>query len=204
MNISWPTIISILGSCGSGKSYSIKYLLKVNRDHFNYVIIFTSTGFTNSYNYLNEYGVNSTTFNTMDVERKIKSIMIRQKKYKQAGYNFNILIVFDDIMGAVKPYSNELKLLLSTYRHYNISIIFVSQYANSIPTYIRELSSYALVFNQFTLPSLKACYSSYFAEHDSLSKFNQWFKNKLNVKYSFYFVDRVSKSKIICKAPANL
>ena len=63
---------------------------------------------------------------------------------------------------------------------------------------------YAIVFNQFTMASLKAIYQSYFAEHDSLSKFNLWFKNKLNVKYSFYFVNRVDKSKTIMKAPANL
>lgn len=204
MNINFPSIISVCGSCGSGKSWSIKYILKLYKDFFKHVIVFTSTGFTNSYDYLKDYGIKNTVMNTMDVEKKIMKIMMRQKAYKEKGYEFNVLIIFDDCMGCVKPYSDELKLLLSTYRHYNLSVIFVAQFANQLSTFCRELSSYAIVFNQYTKRSLEAIYNSYFMEHDSLAKFMIWFKNKLNVKYSFYFVDRVNKSKTIMKAPANL
>jgi hypothetical protein len=168
------------------------------------VIVFTSTGFSGNYDYFREYGLTYNLFNTIDVEDKLVKIMKRQKAYMKKGYNFKVLIIFDDIMGCIKIYSDPLKQLLSTHRWYGLSVIFISQFASSIPTFIRELSYYAFVFNQYSKKSLQACYESYFAEQESFAKFKAWFDNKLSVQYSFYFVDRLNKKKMVCKAPANL
>ena len=204
LDLMFPSIISVLGSCGAGKSYITKYIITENKKKFDDCIVFTSTGFTNSYNYLNELEIKPHILGLIDIDLKIKRIMKKQKNYHKKGIKSRLLVVFDDILGAMKTYSKMMLRLLSTFRQYNISIIFISQYAASTPTFIRELSYYNIVFNQETQNSMKACHESYFREFSTLGKFIEWFQNKLKEKYTFFFIDRLKKIKFIARAPSKI
>ncbi len=172
-----------------------------SKDVFDYVLVFTSTGFTDSYKYLNKLGIKNKILSSLNIDESIEKIMDKQKKFYLNKIDSKICIIFDDIMGTLNSYSKVLKRLLGSFRHYNISIIFVAQYASVIPTYIRELSFYNIIFNQTTFASLKSIYESYFRNFNSQKEFGGCFRNKLSLPYSFFFVDKINKRKFIAKAP---
>jgi len=191
--------MSILGSCGAGKTVLCKYIISYFEDKFDFVFVITSTGFNGQYDFLDTLSLKNKVMNTIDFDKKIAFIMKKQKAYIDSGIKPSILIVFDDVMGSIKT-SKKIKLLISTFRHYNINIIFISQYANAISTELRELCFYSCVFNQFTERSLKAVNESYFA-HMNFKDFKMFINKKLSKPYTFMFVDRIKKKNSIMKAP---
>ncbi len=73
-----------------------------------------------------------------------------------------------------------------------------------MPSFIRELTFYCIIFDQTTAKSLQNVYESYFRDIDNLKEFIRWFKEQLKKQYSFYFIDRLKKKRFVCKAPSNL
>lgn len=200
LNIKNAKIVSILGSCGSGKTHVVKYIISNNKNIYDYVIIITSTAFTNQYEYLTKLGINYKVLSTMDVDDKIKKIKGYQKRHRETK---SLLLIFDDV--SITSLSGEIKLLFNCHRHYNMSVFFVAQFATALAPQIRELSNYVIIFNQKTEKSLRAVYENYFtSEVDSFKDFNVFFKNKLKVQYTFFFVDREDRGKLpfIARAPA--
>lgn len=197
-----PFIFNINGSCGSGKSYFIQYLVKCLKNSFNCVIVFSNTAnFTNDYEFLKELGIKNFIFSSLDVDEKIKKIMAIQKKNRQKDNPANVLIIFDDILGTIKD-NKIFKDLVSTFRHYRISIIFSVQYVSGSATYLREISNYVIIFNQRTQNALKLCYENYFADsYENFSSFKQDFVKKLQ-NYHFYFIDRIKNKKFIMVCPS--
>lgn len=202
LNIEFPSVLSILGACKSGKSYLAKFLVTTYKKQFNNIIVFTSTGFTKSYDFIETLGIKSTISGTINIDKKITYILKLSQQYIEKNHNPKTLIIFDDVMGSIKSYSEKLKQLLSTYRHYNISVMFISQYSNAIPTYIRELSGYIFIFNQESKNCKKLVHESYFMDVcDKLTDFINFFNDQLKVEHSFYFVDRINKNKFVAKCP---
>lgn len=196
-----PYILNVLGSCGAGKTNVCKYIITTGIEEFEYVIVITSTGFIGNFDFLNKLKKPNKVLPIIDVEKNIRMIMKKQREYFMKKVQSRLLIVMDDIMGSINMYSNEMKRLLSTYRNFNISIIFICQYASCTPTYIRELAPFNIVFNQTTASSLKCVYESYFRDIDTLKDFIKWFRNQLNQPFTFFFIDKLNKKKTICKAP---
>ena len=207
MNMENPFILYILGGMKAGKSHLITWLVNEKRNDFDNVIVFTSTGFTGSYAYLKRFHFKSNIFTTFEIDKRLNYITQKQKEYVENGFRSTsrLLIILDDIMGCINVQSKALKALLSTFRHHETSIIFVSQYAMEIPRYIRSLAWYCIIFNQETEDDLEAIWKSYFRnEARTLRNFVEWFENKLNEKYTFYFVNRVLKTKFIARCPAKI
>ena len=78
---------------------------------------------------------------------KINKILEHQKKSKDSNNPKQCLIILDDTIGQKLDISfkTNLDLLFSRGRHYNISIIFISQYIkNYISTTIRNNIDYLL------------------------------------------------------------
>jgi hypothetical protein len=100
--------------------------------------------------------------------------------------------------------SKVLKDLITTYRHYRISIIFSAQYVCGAASYLREISSYIVIFNQRTLNALKITFENYFAsEFENFAEFKKHFTNKLR-DYHFYFIDRIVNKKYIMMCPSSI
>lgn len=200
--IKTPFIMSVNGFCGSGKSYFISYLVRSLKDEYDCIIVFSNTAnFTNDYDFLDTSGLKNFIFTSLDAEEKIKQIMGIQKKNRLSDKQRNVLIIFDDILGSIKD-NKCFKDLISTFRHYRISIIFSVQYISASATYLREISQYIVIFNQRTNNALKLCYENYFADtYENFSSFKLDFCKKLQ-NYNFYFIDRISNNKYIMKCPS--
>lgn len=204
--IKLPFITNIAGHCGSGKSYFIKYLIQSLKDEFNCIAVFSNTAqFTEDYDFLKKLdGPNLKTLilNSIVADEAIKKIMAIQKRNRQMDRKRNVLVIFDDIFGSIKD-SKVFKDLVSTFRHYNISIIFSAQYITASATYLREISNYIVIFHQRTMASLKICYENYFiADYENFNSFKTAFAKKLQ-KYHFYFIDRINDKKTVMLCPST-
>jgi ABC-type dipeptide/oligopeptide/nickel transport system ATPase component len=210
MNIIKPPFsLTLTGHCGSGKSYLIKYIIRSfqQKSFFDFICVFSNTAnFTEDYDFLKDKpaedpstGTRYAIFSPIYADEKIKRLMQIQKKNRENDNKKNVLIVFDDCFGSVKD-SKQFKDLISTYRHYNFSIIFSVQYISGSTTYLREISQYAAIFEQRSANALKLCYESYFQEFEKYTEFKKFFKDKLK-KYRFFFINRSDNTKKIMKCP---
>ena len=67
--------MSVLGSCGSGKNRIIKYIMAESKYVFDYVLVFTSTGFRDSYKYLNKLGIKNKILSSLNIDESVEKIM---------------------------------------------------------------------------------------------------------------------------------
>lgn len=197
------TITTLSGANGSGKTNLIRYMIlsfQASSEPFEYIFIMSNTAsFSGDFLFLEKlkhtmkYGY---TINSPDnFERDINLLLDIQKKNK-----FRVLVIFDDIMSLSKQ-NKTLKVLTSQQRHFNITILFSIQVIKEAATFMREISSYDIIYDLKTELSLKACYTNYFfTEYRSLAAFCEEFCKKLN-KYEFFFVDRYNNKKDIMIAP---
>lgn len=192
-----PFTINIAGYCGSGKSVCIKYIVQsfMASDKFDCILVFSSTGnFTKDYEFLKQYDVKSAVLSTLVVEEKMRQVMKIQKSNRENNKRTNVLIICDDIFGSIKD-SKVFKDLVSTHRHYNISLIFSIQFISGAATFLREICQYVIIFDQRTKTSLQACYENYFmGEFENFKEFKDHFTKKL-AKYHFFFIDRSTTEK---------
>lgn len=203
--IQLPFTLNVAGHCGSGKTVMIRYLIKSLKSQLDCVVVISNTAnFTEDYKFLDDYqNIKCKIFNSLSAENVIKALMQIQKRNRENDNKKNVLLIFDDVFGSIKD-SKYFKDLVSTYRHYNISIIFSAQYISGSQTYLREISNYVVVFNQRTQSALKLAYEAYFAaDFETFGEFKNHFKNSLP-QYHFYFIDRKNDKKSIMVAPAKL
>ena len=199
MNIQFPFSMAIFGRPRSGKSYFIKYLLNSYRDKYDHVVLISPTVFNGDYDFLKDRS--HTMSNTNDFNDKIKLIMDKQKHYKQQfGHCNRIILIFDDCAGLIKE-SKVITNLMSSYRHFNCSVLFVGQYVFNVQSVLRDICTYAVIFNQNNRKSLKECYDSYFGHINTFNEFKDWFCNALCQKYTFCFVNNDSLVRTFMRCP---
>ena len=95
------------------------------------------------------------------------------KKQKELGIKTNIspsFIVFDDIIGQMDLNSGFMSEFLTTYRHYNITLIAATQYLYKVPPLFREQADIRVMFCQTTKRSIEACYETYGQDFDNQKK----------------------------------
>lgn len=198
--VKFPTILLVVGFCESGKSYAIQYTVRTT-PIFDFVVVISSTAKMNDdYGFLKELGLKHRVYDSRELTNILDYVMKIQEKNIKEGNKVNVLIILDDVMGALQN-SKVFARLASCYRHFLISLIISTQYCNSQTTYIRELASYIYVFDQRTEVSMKAVYQSYFNDVGSFQDFKRFFA-RLN-KYEFFFINRGAKTKQVMKCPPN-
>lgn len=142
-----------------GKSVFIKYVLctMFMEQRIKYGIVFCPTAFTGSYDFIpSQYVYNSYDIN---IVKRLMGIQVQQKK--QNGYIEPAFIVFDDCIGSMDFNSNLINKLITSNRHYNLTIFLATQYLFKIPPLIRDCVSYFICFRQKTTKSVKAIYETY-------------------------------------------
>ena len=82
-------------------------------------------------------------------------------KYQNENPSNRLLLIFDDIIGSLDFNSPLITILVTRYRHFNIGLIFSTQYLFKIPPPIRECTSKASIFYQEMKKSMNACYETY-------------------------------------------
>ena len=146
MDVKLPFSMIVVSKRNSGKSYLTKHLLKlfmVDNKLFNYIVLFSSTAhLSKDFDCLPKKAIQED-FSSA----KVNKILDFQKASKDSKNPKQCLIILDDTIGAkLDPsFKSNLDLLFSRGRHFNISIIFISQYIkNYISTTIRNNIDYLL------------------------------------------------------------
>ena len=193
MDISVPFSMVIVSKRNSGKSYLTKHLLQmfmINNTLFDYIVLFSSTAnLTKDFECLPKKAIQDD-FSTA----KVNKILEHQKKSKDSKNPKQCLIILDDTIGQKLDISfkTNLDLLFSRGRHYNISIIFISQYIkNYISTTIRNNIDY-LLFSVNNYNVIKIIYD--LVVYDGSIKDFIKFVNEKTKNYTFLIYNNLNYS----------
>jgi hypothetical protein len=154
-----------------GKSTLIKFELYkgAQQKTYDYAIIFTKNtddGFEKiideSYIYYNYK------------DSALAKILKFQKDKIEEGNSLKLLLIFDDVIGSIDFNFPLMTILITRYRHFNIGVVFSTQYLFKIPPTIRECASKAIMFYQKTKKSLNACYETYGQSFGTYKKFAEY------------------------------
>lgn len=184
-----PFLMYITGSCGSGKSNAAKYIIKslFFEKKIDICFIFSPTAKISSdgsYDFLPSEFIHDKL-----TETKIKNLMKFQKK---SNNKHNMLIIMDDCIGSFPKNSNVLNNFLSTHRHYNISLIFISQYLKGVNPTWRSLFNYVMISKPSNYEDIAKFKSIWFSD---ISDLPNHFNKLCNGKYKFCYVDLNSDAK---------
>ena len=157
-----PNITLITAGPNSGKTVLCKYILYdlFKNKKLNYGIVFCPTGFNNSYDYLPKKYL----YAQFDENTLIQLVNLQISQIKQHGKAKPAFVVFDDCIGSINFTSPLFSKLVTTYRHYNILLIFTTQYLFKVPPVLRECTTYFITFKQPTKRSVQAIHETFMNE----------------------------------------
>ena len=192
MDTSRARIVVVCGACGSGKSYACRALLKTlfQQGILKWIRIYSHTAAANhEYDWAPQGCVHPINLDAVSEYHK-KLLKAREEQGgKELPQN---AIIWDDSLGALKnPYDPRLTSLFATHRHSGTWLFYLSQTATGIPTTLRSLCDYALVFasrfHRERRHLFHFCGSWYEREKDFLEMFDNATKGK---HYCLIYTDR--------------
>ena len=193
MDVKLPFSMVIVSKRNSGKSFLTKYLLKMfmmDNKLFDYIVLFSSTAhLTKDFECLPKKSILED-FSTT----KINKILEYQKKAKDSNKPKQCLIILDDTIGQKLDitFKTNLDLIFSRGRHFNISIIFISQYIkNYISATIRNNIDY-LLFSVNNYNVIKIIYD--LVVYDGSIKDFIKFVNEKTKNYTFLIYNNLNYS----------
>lgn len=169
-----PHVALLVGKPRTGKSVFMNYLthqLMVDQPRlpdrtdqtqvdtktgpaFDYVVVVSPTVLQNrDYDWLDD-SFKHTEFNSALLQRLFET----QQKNKSP----RCLLIMDDAVGNKEMNGNDMKRLMTTYRHWNITVWLSVQYLNqAVPTVIRDCCTMVLWGRMTTKRSIDAMYESF-------------------------------------------
>ena len=141
-----PWLSLFVGAKHSGKTQCIRYICRAYAHVFASIIVFCPTALTGAYDFLPKKAV----FEDYDPE-VMRGIMARQEEYSRSGKKVHVLCIFDDALSSEtieweKRKQSELSRLWSANRHWNLSVIVVTQSLKRVPRLLRDNVDYACIF----------------------------------------------------------
>jgi len=145
------TSMCVIGKSGSGKTNSVISMLtneRMLKDAFDFIYLFS--GIKPDQELIEPLKLpKHQVFNDFE-EDDVKKIMDKMEKTVEKNGMKNtpsVLFIFDDILGKPKFLkSSTMSKLITTNRHFNISVIIMSQYFKKLPPVIRTNCSYYMIF----------------------------------------------------------
>lgn len=199
-----PFFLLINGSIGHGKSHLIKYIIHKNKDKFDYGIVFTQTWFKEgNFDYLPEKYVHK------DYDEEIlKNFMALQSKLIKRGISKQTFCIFDDVLDATTFNNKYFKRLITTLRHFQISVIISTQYCNSIPPIYRANVMATAIFKSDMNNQLKALFESYGQNFSCFNDFKNYVMENTG-DYRFIWYDKKNTGNLkqkyqVMKCPAKI
>jgi hypothetical protein len=185
MKLERPGLLLINGEQGRGKSKLIDYLMYKNRKNFDYGVVFTNTHFEpGNYDYISEKYIHPEyDESVLESLMKIQEDLIKEKKFKDC------FVIFDDCIDKKQFESPVLKRACTQLRHYNMTIIFATQYANILPPWMRSNAMGIVMFLSDSHRNLKALFESYGQKFDSFNNFKNYIMMNLG-NYKFVYYDK--------------
>lgn len=169
-----PMLSLLIGRSKSGKTYFIKFLinyLTCKLKLFKFGIVFTGTGFTKDYDYIDKKYV----LPAFSDSTHLKYIQKLQKMKKELGDNMPAnFIVYDDLLGVLDK-SKSMDNWFSTFRHTNTYLFLSSQYLNSSASspLVRIQTNLLFAFDDRTKRTRTSLYEWFGGFFDSQAEFNE-------------------------------
>lgn len=185
-NLITPSLNIIIASQGSGKSHLIKYLMYKLRKNFDYGLVFSNTFFDDDpFPYIEDKTLIHPEYN----EEVLENLMKIQAK---VGKRKSAYVIFDDCIDDPEEFKSPvLKKLSTQLRHYNITIIFTTQYCNALPPRMRSNAMNIFMFHTDNKNSLEALYNSFGQAFESYNEFKKYIMDKTSVKYNFIYYNKM-------------
>ena len=174
LDFSRAQIISIIGTCGSGKSFLLRNMIYQfsKNNFFKFGCVFTGTSFNTDYEFMPEGSVHSD-YSEAKLEKYISTLRTWLEMHPGEKLPSNFLIL-DDLLGRMKPNTNSFNSLVSTFRHFNMTIFITSQYfVKNVSTLLRELTDVAFIFRTRFKNSMESLYNAYGQLLENQDEFNQ-------------------------------
>ena len=122
------------GASGSGKTAAIRALWNQNKHQWDWVILFC-----NSPSVDHEYSFIPENCRLEWAESTLTAIMQTQRDYIKAGQTKNLLLIFDDVIaGSINHNNKLLNKLMTSARHYAITVIVATQRLTLVSPTIRD------------------------------------------------------------------
>ena len=128
--VTLPGIILVSGPKKSGKTHFIIYLLYslAKTRKVNYIKVICPTAYSNTYDFLEPNQVTEE-YNEVEIYELIDTQVALRKENKIR----NAVLVLDDCIGTANFRSHIWEKLPTTCRHYNLTIIIVTQHIFCLP-----------------------------------------------------------------------
>lgn len=206
MDIEIPGLILINSPQGGGKSHLIRYMMYQLRKKLDYGIVFTNTFFEDdSFDYINKKYIHPEyNPNVLEGLMNIQANLIDARGPKKEAF-----VVFDDCIDPKQFKDPKLKELCTQLRHYHITVIFATQYANILPTWLRANAMAVVIFRTDSECNLKALYQSYGQLFNNFNEFKNYVMQNLG-NYKFIYYDKrhvnqdIDETYRIMLAPAKI
>jgi hypothetical protein len=162
-----PKIFVLCGSCASGKSWMLKYLmyLYAKDKMFKFGLCFTSSAYTGDYSYLPDRSVRE--FDMDYLEKYIKHLRQKiEEGKKEHGPEWKLphnFVIIDDSIGMVTG-SGFFMNFIGTHRHTRTTVFLLSQLltaARSVNTVVRANTSFAMMWPTPMAGALDGLWKSY-------------------------------------------
>jgi ABC-type dipeptide/oligopeptide/nickel transport system ATPase component len=207
-NFDRARIFVMVGKCGMGKSYLLRDLLRQFSEQgvFEFGCVFTGTDFNPDYDFLPKRAVHGN-YSEARLAKYVGKLRewLEENPGEKMPPNF---LVLDDLLGKIRIQSNVFSNLISTFRHYNMSIFITSQYfVKNISTLIRELTDYAFLFRTRFKNSQVSLFEAFGQLCDDQDEFNEILEEATKEEHSclLYIAEAEDKSDayVSYKAPGK-
>lgn len=204
-NIQLPSVSVIAAAPRSGKTWLIKHFIlhRCLSGAFNHGIVFCPTyGLNDSYDWMPSDYVH-TIYND---EILLKFLSIQARAVRTEAVHASSFIVFDDCISMINFNSKVINHLFTCFRHYNISLIFSTQYIYKCPPLIRNCCENFVIFKQGNMRSINALRECCMAELKNNQECQQLIDSKCVNKHYLLVkpLEDEKKKYTIARAPAKL
>jgi hypothetical protein len=203
-----PLIINAVGKCATGKTYFIRSLIYyyIKQKYFKFGLVFTRTKFNGDFDFMPEEHIKE----EYD-EQFLKQYLSKLRRYKETkGFVPPNFLILDDMLGQCSVYSNFWTSLISTHRHYNLTLIISSQSITSklTSTLLRECVNISVMFRSVFKNTIVALYECYGQQFEDYNEFLNVYLQVTGKKYHclMFLNDKESKEKAYYSyiAPPNV
>lgn len=146
-----PSVHIMVAPPGRGKTTLIKYIVKhcLSKGMFDYGIVYNPSSFNGDYDYIRRKYPNAV--RSEYTTEHLESIRNQQRSFinnPQIGSDNcpSCFIILDDCLGETPFKSAQFTQLITTYRHYKLTIFIASQVLMEIPPTVRACLSMLHIF----------------------------------------------------------
>jgi len=162
-----------IGKQASGKSFLLRNLIYqlTKQNTFKFGKVFSATSFNPDYDFMPEKHVDGE-YSEAKLEQYIDSLKkwMTNNPGKKLPPSFLIL---DDLLGKMHANTDIFSNLMSTYRHYNMSVFLTSQFmVKNISTLLRELVDVAFIFKSKFKNTRTSLYEAFGQSLESQDEFD--------------------------------